>query len=490
MASRLPLLLLAATALSCGDALAPPPPAASQALIFDLRPAFRGAGQEACATLLDSLIATVTPDGEPAQRFGRAVSAETPVVRIPVRVPAGPVTFAAEVRSPNATVLYRGSVTETVTDDAFDVEVPITAQTGIGKACPVPLLLAPSDVVYSGDLRLHNRGNAPLTWRATFPDDPGCDGLPCLAAEPAAGSLRAEDSLDLRVDARRDVPVSAALLRLVTPAGDLDVPLDIANRPPVARADTFVVREGTTAELPVLDNDTDPHGRPLGVVSVGPAAFGEAFLDDGSVFYGASAAVGWGRTSHDRFPYTVGSGGPLATAEAAVSVAPCFDFRAEASSEVAGEAFLAEHGVLVRAAPFFYTDTEAFFTFTTTSDLPAPHSGRGLVLLDAAAAFDLSGAPVHWVRFDVLDDADTVNVGINGGAVALAPAFSHAMALPAGVALTVFEGPLGADTRVVLESEAPIATLLLGGGGQPDDGELRTLTLANLCFGAAEPLEP
>ena len=56
------------------------------------------------------------------------------------------------------------------------------------------------------------------------------------------------------------------------------VTVSVANRPPIATADTIAVIAGKTAKLLVLANDSDPDGHGLKVAQLTPAAHGSATL--------------------------------------------------------------------------------------------------------------------------------------------------------------------------------------------------------------------
>ena len=68
------------------------------------------------------------------------------------------------------------------------------------------------------------------------------------------------------------------------------VPDDQANRPPIARPDTARTRAGTTVNIPVASNDSDPDGDAVRVESIAAQpAFGQASLNDnGTIAYRAS----------------------------------------------------------------------------------------------------------------------------------------------------------------------------------------------------------
>ncbi|RYP82255.1 tandem-95 repeat protein [Nocardioides guangzhouensis] len=58
-----------------------------------------------------------------------------------------------------------------------------------------------------------------------------------------------------------------------------------ANRAPVTKPDTAVIDHGTSTLIDVLDNDTDPDGDALTLVSVGGAEHGTVGIEDGRVRY-------------------------------------------------------------------------------------------------------------------------------------------------------------------------------------------------------------
>jgi hypothetical protein len=90
------------------------------------------------------------------------------------------------------------------------------------------------------------------------------------------------------------------------------------NDPPVAADDLASTAMGTPVVVPVLDNDSDPDGDALHVVSLGTPSSGTAFLNgDGTVTYVPAA----GASGPATFEYTVGDGVSEAVAVVHVDVA-------------------------------------------------------------------------------------------------------------------------------------------------------------------------
>lgn len=82
---------------------------------------------------------------------------------------------------------------------------------------------------------------------------------------------------------------------------------DPANSPPVANDDTARVMKGGAIDIPVLDNDFDPDGDPLTVISVEHTGFGNTALSinpDNTVRYESLR----GTMGYDSFTYTISDG--------------------------------------------------------------------------------------------------------------------------------------------------------------------------------------
>ena len=98
------------------------------------------------------------------------------------------------------------------------------------------------------------------------------------------------------------------------------VAADPDNNPPVANDDTARVMKGSAIDIPVLDNDFDPDGDPLTVISVEHTGFGNTALSinpDNTVRYESLR----GTMGYDSFNYTISDGrGGTATATVTVYV--------------------------------------------------------------------------------------------------------------------------------------------------------------------------
>lgn len=76
------------------------------------------------------------------------------------------------------------------------------------------------------------------------------------------------------------------------------------NQPPIAQDDEYNVDAGTTTELDVLSNDSDPDGDPLTITAVTGPTNGSTVLAAGVLTYTPNA----GFTGQDTFTYTVSDG--------------------------------------------------------------------------------------------------------------------------------------------------------------------------------------
>jgi hypothetical protein len=89
------------------------------------------------------------------------------------------------------------------------------------------------------------------------------------------------------------------------------------NQPPVAVDDAVVVPYETPTAIPVLDNDSDPDGDPLTIISTTQAANGTVLFNDSTITYVPADNF----TGVDTFTYTISDGrGGTATATVIVFV--------------------------------------------------------------------------------------------------------------------------------------------------------------------------
>ena len=142
--------------------------------------------------------------------------------------------------------------------------------------------------------------------------DPGVDGTGHLVAGSPS------------IDAGRTLTAVTDDIDRVARAGVYDIGADeyagaiIANRPPVANADTATTVGTTPVRIAVLANDSDPDGDPLTVTSTTRPAHGSVVINaDRTVTYTPSARF----YGTDTFRYTLNDGrGGTATATATVTI--------------------------------------------------------------------------------------------------------------------------------------------------------------------------
>jgi len=130
------------------------------------------------------------------------------------------------VRSNDGTLLYEGTVRETVEADGFRVEVPLQAVDGVLKACPDPILLTDSND-YTGELAVINRGAEPVAWTATTP--PLCDGAPCLDLIPSAATTAPGDTTALTGTFNFTTDERTFGVRISSGVGTLDVVFEVED---------------------------------------------------------------------------------------------------------------------------------------------------------------------------------------------------------------------------------------------------------------------
>ena len=88
---------------------------------------------------------------------------------------------------------------------------------------------------------------------------------------------------------------------------------------PITTNTSFTVYQGQTTLLPVLENDVDPSGLPLQLVSVSPAAGGSTVILSNEVLYANSG----GAATNDSFTYVVADAfGGSATGQVSIAIAP------------------------------------------------------------------------------------------------------------------------------------------------------------------------
>jgi hypothetical protein len=105
-----------------------------------------------------------------------------------------------------------------------------------------------------------------------------------------------------------------------------------ANDPPIAVADGATTPEETAVVIPVLANDSDPDGDPVGLLAVGPASFGTSAVAGSTVSYLPDLNY----VGSDLFTYTISDGaGGLATGVISITVAPLND-APQATDDAAG----------------------------------------------------------------------------------------------------------------------------------------------------------
>lgn len=131
------------------------------------------------------------------------------------------------------------------------------------------------------------------------------------ARDYSATGLAANTTYRFRVRARDAVgneTAPSAEFSVTTPA--------VANRPPVAVADSATVRRRSSVSIPVLANDSDPDGNPLTITAVSRPLIGSVTVQSGAVTYTSTGIFGT-----DRFTYTISDGrGGTAIATVTVTV--------------------------------------------------------------------------------------------------------------------------------------------------------------------------
>lgn len=128
-----------------------------------------------------------------------------------------------------------------------------------------------------------------------------------------ANGLDAETSYTYKVKARDafgNETVSSAEASATTDAAPA------VNQPPVANTDSAQVAVKSTVVIPVLDNDSDPEGDALSIISVGRASKGTVTHDGQQLTYTAGK-----KTGSDSFTYTISDGhGNTATTSVSVTI--------------------------------------------------------------------------------------------------------------------------------------------------------------------------
>jgi hypothetical protein len=156
----------------------------------------------------------------------------------------------------------------------------------------------------------------PAGWAATFANPvltlaPGASAITTLTVSSPASAT--DGFYAVVVTARNGGATSYAASGNVTYV----VNSGTGNQTPVAMDDTAATVEGTAVTVVVLDNDFDPDGDPLTVISITQGAHGQVGINgDGSVRYLPSSRF----KGTDSFSYTVSDGADTAAAAVVIVV--------------------------------------------------------------------------------------------------------------------------------------------------------------------------
>ena len=223
------------------------------------------------------------------------------------------------VYTPDATWAGVDTVTYTVTDDDKTATGTLTVTTKAGP--PVNRAPVPQD-----DFADTGAGQAVTVDVLANDTDPDGDTLSLVSAgKPDHGTAELVDGKLVYTPATGwagvDTVTYVVTDRDKTAAGTLTV--TTAKAPPANRApkpveDTALTDFETTVGVDVLDNDTDPDGDPLTLVSVGGAEHGTATVEGGQVVY--RPAKGW--SGADTMTYVVSDGTDEATGTLHVTTRP------------------------------------------------------------------------------------------------------------------------------------------------------------------------
>ncbi len=138
---------------------------------------------------------------------------------------------------------------------------------------------------------------------------PGAAVVIDVGLAPTGATLGSTASVDFTVQAdNTDTTIRDAVRVTAT----------LQAAPPNAIPDTASVAAGSTVDIPVLANDTDPNNLPLTVTAVGAAGHGTVVIVDAGTQVAYTAAGGY--TGTDTFTYTVSNGAATATGTVTVAI--------------------------------------------------------------------------------------------------------------------------------------------------------------------------
>ena len=250
----------------------------------------------------------------------------------------------------------------------------------------------------------------------------------------------------------------------LTDTATVQITVTPINDRPNAEDDQATTPEDEAIEIPVLDNDSDPDGDPLTVLSASPAEHGTATVaaDGSSITYLPAPNY----HGPDRFTYVVADAGGLAdTATVRITVTPVND-RPEAEDD---QATTAEDEAI--RIPVLDNDVDPDGDpLSVVSVSPAGH-GAATVAADKASVSYLSAPNYHG------PDHFTYVVADAGG-----------LTDTAAVRITVTpvnDGPIADDDQATTREDEAIMILVLDNDVDPDGDPLRVQSVSPAEHGTA-----
>lgn len=221
------------------------------------------------------------------------------------------------------------------------------------------------------------------------------------------------------------------------------------NTAPTAADDAATTAEDTAARIAVLDNDADPDGDVLVVLSVGAPDHGTAVVEGDTVVYTPAPDY----HGSDAFTYTVGDGRTEVQARVAVTVEPVDD------------------APVFTTSPVFVTPADGA-EVVVGADGGDPAGPAAPFVAEWHPAWDAEGAAVTYVwqlatadRFAAADVVAAVDAGTDtraGLTVGFLDSLLAERHVPLGGALTLYHRVLASDGALVGTTEAARVTLVRG----------------------------
>jgi hypothetical protein len=255
------LLFLTALAGCAGAEIAAP--LGGRNVTIDLRTLLSppaGSTQTDCISTIAEAELRVGPQGTPRRLPVSAAAGASSVTFDGIEVQQGTVPFSVSILSNNGTQLYGKDTTVRVDAGTFEVAMTVEKRAPVLQVCPAHMILDRAGS-FRQTLEVINRGTGGLAYEVRSPE---CPAGPCIAVDPATGTLAGGGALTLVDSLIQILPASSLELMVQSPGGSLPVAVALGPVPDIvvkafAITDTLRLnRDSARFELPVsltLRND-------------------------------------------------------------------------------------------------------------------------------------------------------------------------------------------------------------------------------------------